>query len=302
MAVKIGEIIKFYRQKTGFSQEELADQICSRKYIGDIEADKCTPTLDIVNLLSKKLGTDLYATFSDIFRYGDIQTYFDSKELRATIFKHDVPILEKCIQKYENDPRFAKGEALQELCYANAVLKGQKYDYQGAAEWALRGLKERHPGFPDKDKTAFSNSDYSLLLSLGVSKGRLGQMEEAGVIFDMLMTDALSHLSLKYEAESNKAFYLNLLCSATSNKYYYCDADSENMLDQIDQVINYQKTNNRSHMLCELLLCKAALLSNAGREKDAKEAYRQAKVFGSFYYDKERYNILEDCLYKEKLK
>jgi hypothetical protein len=55
-------------------------------------------------------------------------------------------------------------------------------------------------------------------------------------------------------------------------------------------------------MLCELLLCKAALLSNAGREKDAKEAYRQAKVFGALYYDKERYNILEDCLYKEKLK
>jgi hypothetical protein len=37
-----------------------------------------------------------------------------------------------------------------------------------------------------------------------------------------------------------------------------------------------------AYMLCELLLCKAALLSNAGREKDAKEAYRQAKVFGSF--------------------
>ena len=55
-------------------------------------------------------------------------------------------------------------------------------------------------------------------------------------------------------------------------------------------------------MLCELLLCKAALLSNSGREKDAKEAYRQAKVVGSFYYDKERYNILEDYLYKEKLK
>ena len=166
----------------------------------------------------------------------------------------------------------------------------------------MKGLKERHPDFPDKDKTAFSNSDYSLLLVLGVSRGRLNQVDEAGAIFDLLMDEALTNLSLKYEAEKNKAFYLNLLCSATSNKYFYCNTDQEKMLEQIERVLDYQKSNNRTHMICELLLCKAALLSNAGREKEAKQTHRQAKTFGEFYYGKARYKSLEICLYTEKLK
>ena len=299
MGITIGEIVKFYRQRIGLSQSELSESICSRKYVGDVETGRSIPTLDIVTLFSQRLGVDLYSVYSSVYRYDDLETYSDCRKLNSAIAGHDISAINAFLEEFEENKRFASGEARQLICYSEAVVLSQKCKYKEAEDRVLEGLKERHPAYPDADRVGFSNVDYSLMLALAVNRGRQGKNRDAEELFDRLATDALAGIALKYDSEKNRAFYLNLLCSAICNKYYYCDTKPEKILSEIDKALDYQRTNSRSHMICELLLCKAGLLKKSCKEAEAQEVYRQAEAIGEFYYGKERFEVLKNYLIKD---
>lgn len=56
----IGDIIKKKRISQGLTKSELAEGICSQKYIYLIEKNKRNPSVRIINQLNEKLGTDLF--------------------------------------------------------------------------------------------------------------------------------------------------------------------------------------------------------------------------------------------------
>ncbi len=294
MGITIGEILKYYRAQNGLSQEKLAEDICSRKYIIDLEKNKNIPTLDIVTKLSAKLGVDLYATYSSVFKYPDINTFEKSKQLSLEIGKRNYSGIEQNVIENEKKRGFLKGEARQLICYANSIICGHRGDFAEAEEWILKGLKERHESFPLKDNKGMSNLDYSLMLSLGVTQGREGRITEAINNFNILKEAAFTSLLGKYESEKNKAFYLNIVCSAAYNKFIFNRANRTSMLSEIEEILNFQKTNNRSHLLCELLLCKAWLLKRKNEYEKAEKVYNQAVILGEFYYESNRLHMLVD--------
>jgi transcriptional regulator with XRE-family HTH domain len=54
-----GKIIKFYREKYKLTQEQLGKDICSITHISKIECNQTTYSLEIISLLSKRLGINI---------------------------------------------------------------------------------------------------------------------------------------------------------------------------------------------------------------------------------------------------
>ena len=48
--VNFGDVLRYYRNRDGLSQEQLAEGICTREYIGLIEKNKKIPTLYITSI------------------------------------------------------------------------------------------------------------------------------------------------------------------------------------------------------------------------------------------------------------
>ncbi|MFJ7934058.1 helix-turn-helix domain-containing protein [Sporosarcina sp. NPDC096371] len=55
----MGEIIKFYRQQTGLTQEQLGNGICTVSYISKIEREQTSYSAEIIELLAKRLKIDI---------------------------------------------------------------------------------------------------------------------------------------------------------------------------------------------------------------------------------------------------
>jgi len=58
--MSIGKLIKHFRNCNGVTMEELAKDICTRKYISYIEADKRYPSVRIINMIGRKLNENLF--------------------------------------------------------------------------------------------------------------------------------------------------------------------------------------------------------------------------------------------------
>lgn len=66
MKIQIGELIRDYRKKLHYTQEELAEKIDkSSGYIGQIERNETTPSLDVLAMLISVLNIDANTIFSN---------------------------------------------------------------------------------------------------------------------------------------------------------------------------------------------------------------------------------------------
>ena len=84
-----GEAIKYYRVLAKMTQEQLADNICAREYIGKVEKGKQVPTLFIVNAMSEKLGINLFDAFALMMEHNDFDTHQKIEALNDAIASRD---------------------------------------------------------------------------------------------------------------------------------------------------------------------------------------------------------------------
>ena len=54
--VDFGDVLQYYRNKEGLSQEQLAEGICTRVYVSQIEKNKQIPRVHMISAFSNKLG------------------------------------------------------------------------------------------------------------------------------------------------------------------------------------------------------------------------------------------------------
>ena len=59
MQMTIGEIVSFYRKYQNLTQSELAEGICTQGTISLIEKGLRTPSVELVTMISTKLGISL---------------------------------------------------------------------------------------------------------------------------------------------------------------------------------------------------------------------------------------------------
>lgn len=297
MAISIGEIIQHYRNDKKMSQEKLAEGICSREYIGAIEKGKNIPTLELVTRLSERLNVDLYSVYSNVYRHHDLQTHLEMQKLSKAIGHRNIGEVTRLVNQLEGLEGFLKGEPRQVICYAKSIIYGETGNVkEESVLWCEKGLQEKYPLFPRVEEIPehISNVDFALILSYAVMLCRNQKIEQG--LYYLNFIQCRAHHLLKnsiYDKEYNKSFWLNVECSCIYNKYIFCDEISIAFLEEIESILSYQKTNNRSHMLPELMLCKAAVLMNLNKTLEAKQIYKSACALGQFFFTEQQYEILE---------
>lgn len=301
MAVTIGEIIKHYRTSIEMSQEDLSDGICTRRQISNIECNNSTPSLDLICDLSEKLNVNLLTAFGNVYHHNDLDAHLKYVELAKAISPNtDIETLKELVSECEKLPGFKTGEPKTLLAYAKSVIYISNKQNNEALAAAKEELCSLFPRFPQVLDASFNlpNVDYALLLSYAVFECRYGILERGLSILDeissrvkLLLSDSL------YDSEEKKDFWTSMWCSSVYNKFCFAEDSYENMSAEIDEILEYQKTNNRIHILPELLLCKTIILLHKSNLQDAYETYACAKAIGEFYYSKEIFEKKVDSLF-----
>ncbi len=166
----IGEIISYLRKEQNMSQAELADGICSREYIGQIEKGTKFPTTYMVNQFCDKLDINIYDEYALLLQHGG----FMQHQMIMTINDHIKPekghLLFDLVTQYENSGIPIEGELFQYICYAKALYYGNiDRQIEKAIKYCLEGIHHHYPNFDFSGTFAsyrLSNIEINLLLCL----------------------------------------------------------------------------------------------------------------------------------------
>ena len=287
--ITIGEIIRHYRKERGLSQATLADGICERKYISNIENNKNIPTLDIINQLSNRLQINLYETYALMLRHHDIDTHKKIDKLNLCFNQETSEHVLSLIEEYEKLPGFQYGEPLQILNYAKVLyLSDVQKQYTNAIAVAFEAISIRIDFTIENAPTNIflSNVELSLINTIGVNYCRNKQKSEAKKYFDFLMNYlhqlfAMNH----YASNRNNHFELRFLSNVVYNYFIFFRDDLDFDDANIEKTLTLLKSLHCHHNLPELLLCKTYLKCKAEQLEEAKQLYTLAHSLGLYLYE-----------------
>lgn len=298
--ITIGEIIKHYRKEKGLSQAALADGICERKYISNIENNKNIPTLDIINQLSNRLHINLYETYALMLRHHDIDTHQKIEYLSQHFTFEKAKYLLSLIEEYEKLPGFQYGEPLQTIKYAKALyLSNAKRNFSEAIIVALEGLsihKDFNIATPSMS-LSLSNVELCLLNSIGVDYCRNNQHQEGKKYFQYLLEYVyLLYSTNHYASNRNNQFEIKILSNVVYNCFVFYRDDPEFDSEHIEKTLDILKTLHCHHKLPELLLCKAYLKYKEKQLEEAKQLYTLAHSLGLYLYTNQYVEDIEKSI------
>lgn len=111
----IGNIIKSYRGMLNMSRAELAENICSEKYVYYIEKGDRTPSAQLLTLFANKLGVDLF----DHFPYLDCAHPIEVRKIMKSIIrcrqKGEFCEIDKAMEEASRLPDFKRKPWMYEL-------------------------------------------------------------------------------------------------------------------------------------------------------------------------------------------
>ncbi|MBO8156561.1 MAG: helix-turn-helix transcriptional regulator [Bacillaceae bacterium] len=142
--MSLGSRIKFYRSQKGFTQEELAEGICSVSYISKLENNKVTVHDEILTLICERLNINR----------NQIQVENELKNLKEhydqwlqRILKKDLPSSSSCFTKLFSIHHALHEElnALSSLCQFGHNLLSNKLHEAGGQIQQILDIRERIP-------------------------------------------------------------------------------------------------------------------------------------------------------------
>lgn len=295
--IAIGEILRYYRCQKELSQEQLAEGICDRKYISNIELGKQIPTLDIINQLSLKLGINLYETYALMLRHHDIDTHKKIELLNQHFNHKNIPKLGDLISQYETLPAFSYGEPFLHLQYAKALYTAwSRQQYQEAIDIALKAFSEYKPF--DINNTLeyrlFSNIELNLIKLIAINYCRIDNKAEGKKYFDFLYKYIrLLFNQSHYATNRNNRFELHFSSNLVYNYFLFFKDEADFEYKIIDETLALLKSLHSNYMLCELLLCKTYLQISSNDATSAQSTYQLAHALGLYLYEEDYQEHIE---------
>ncbi len=124
MKLKVGATIRRHRKNSGLSQERLATLIDSHQvYISEIEKDKKTPSLKILERMAEVFGISIHRFIEDMEEQFKIESYLDdSDEVASNI---EAAINENSFK--EERLKILKTRIAREADSQEIFLMGQRY-------------------------------------------------------------------------------------------------------------------------------------------------------------------------------
>lgn len=294
--IKIGDIIKHYRIEKGLSQDELAEGICSRKYISQLETHQNIPTLFIINALSSKLGVNLYDSYAIMLQHHDIETHKKITALNQALAYGDFDKIHLLVETYQLLPEFHQGEPMQFLKYGESVyLSNVSLDHSKAISIAKSALPNNPlSNSQTTQHTYLSNIELTLLNFIAINTCRLGELQDGKRYFDFLY-NYLNQLFIQdhYVANRNNHFELRFFANLVYNDFCFFHKTDHFDSIKIDNVLELLKSLHSHFNLPELLLCKTTLLLEHNQIPEAKRTYQLAHELGLYLYSEEKMQDLE---------
>lgn len=303
--ITIGEIIRHYRKEAGMSQEALADGICARKYLSQLENNQKIPTLYTVNLLSERLGINLYDTYALMLRHHDIETHKKIETINQHFKYGDSQILSELIKEYSDLPEFQSGEPAQILGYAKAIYSSDYlHDYDKATEFAQEALTLLHPVSPSETQlsNSLSNIELALLNHIGTNYCRKMDFTEGKRYYAFILDYLTNLLSKKhYATNKNDQFELKLLSATTYNYFLFLKTENDFDYRCIDTTLEHLKSHHSHHLLPELLLCKTYQLIQGNNITLARDTFTLAHHMGLYLYPEDYVKHIEETTLENNL-
>mgnify|MGYP003362746187 CR=1 FL=1 len=119
--MQIGEIISFYRNYQNLTQTELAQGICSQGNISLIEKGLRVPSIEMVTMISNKLGISL-----DVFEKSN---FYENQERQVNVILNELESLVNC-RNYSKMAFLLTNDILNKYCN-NPISKQQFLCYKG---------------------------------------------------------------------------------------------------------------------------------------------------------------------------
>ncbi len=306
--VSFGEVLRYFRQKDGISQEQLANNVCSREYISLIEKGKKIPTLYMVDAFSKKMGINLFDAYALIIDHNDFDTHLKIQELNNAINSHDTSRLLQLADEYSALPGFSKGIPYQCIMHAYSLYYSEAlHDHIQSACYASKGLAVSGIRTDAAPTSMLSNLDICLLVAKSVALCRSGNHSEGRQVLEYLYRSTrLRFTENRYIANRNRRFDITIYAMTTFNICEFFPDDLENNFDLLNDAIDLLNQYECSGKQSELLLYKARYLFDQGHFTDAYNCFNAGyylkvcrdsqKAADTCAMDilKERYNKLKD--------
>ena len=299
----IGEIIKHFRLSLCMSQAKLAEDICSRDYIIDVEANRKLPSLYIINGLSEKMGVNLLTEYNTILKHKDLDTHFKIEKLNDCFAERNFLKLIELVNEYESLPAFSDGEPFQYLMYSKAIIASSyEYEWEHSLSFSIAGLESKYPNkeyLYTKEKI-LSNIDLNLILHIAVNLSRCNKCSEADTLFSFLYKYLKKFLSnTHYFIEKNYHFSINLLSLVVYNQYLFTKKNDVSYIEVIEEAISRLKSFKSSNKMFELLLCLSNLYMQNEKIEVAYLKYEQGHYMGLLYLSEEELDKLESVIMSE---
>ncbi|XRJ96687.1 helix-turn-helix domain-containing protein [Latilactobacillus sakei] len=214
--MNIGEIISFYRKYQNLTQSELADGICTQGNISLIEKGLRIPSVEIVTMISNKLGISL-----DVFEKNN---FYEKQERHVTTILNQLEAFVNCRQ-YAQMASLLSDEILNKYCN-NPITKQQFLCYKGiyinyyekkprkALEIYRQALQETNitafntiSDLP-KHKKQFSKIETLLISGAASCYYLTAKFEKAAILFDIARRN-VDHLKLQLSTQTLGTIYYN---------------------------------------------------------------------------------------------
>ncbi|SFD38354.1 helix-turn-helix transcriptional regulator [Bacillus sp. UNCCL81] len=312
----VGKIIKFYREKRGFSQEMLCEGICSKSYLSRFECGKATFSPEMIALFSDRLGIDLNEKLES---YYQIEKYLHGLNLAIIKQKN------KCIDDYMNKLKNIAFIMSTKYAVQYLLLLVRFYLYKKILKKAKKTIEKI-----EKVYVHISEYEKNFLLHvkgiyyISIYRTTVSEDMRAAVnVLKQINTDTyknkeyLYHLALAYYFAGSKLLayvYARKALNYFNKNYNYVQAINAQsfLLFQYDQDIGFEELIEKYHNLirtCERVgadLQKGILLNNLGVKYFKKGNFEIASNYFeqsllstenyTIYYLRRYYNYLEACL------
>ena len=274
--VDFGDVLRYYRTRNGLSQEQLAEGICAREYVGLLEKNKKIPTIYMISAFSSKMGVNLFDAYALIIEHNDFDTHKKIEAMDEAIKAKDIDRLYELAKEYSTLPGFSDGIPRQcishalSLYYSNALA-----DYEKSVEYATEGLAVSGvPGADMAPTPVLSITDLCLLLVKSVNLCRTDRLEEGRKYFEYLREcTRLRFTQNRYIANRNRRFDINLFALTTYNICEFFPDDTESNLKLLEESIRILNDYDCSSMQPELLLYRARYLYDTGNTDRAYDSF-----------------------------
>lgn len=279
---QFGPIIKKRRQELGYSQEELADGICSVPTLSRIENGDRMPSKEHFEMLIQRLG----------YSNTTLDCYVDEKEfyihelkfkIRQAIMLKQMDEAEELLQSYEKSVETPTQIDKQFLILSRILIHPQQYNTQQRLEWLEKAIRLTCPKYEsNKLPILLSYEEIILLNDISICYFLLGDCNRAIRISSELKKYYDNHIINSEEALRTQPMVLYNLSKflGTAGRY-------DESIEISDLGIRIAKETGRCSMLAMALYNRAWAMVKRGQPQDmdtarqsAREAYYMASIMG----------------------